>query len=131
MTDKISVKAADNYRLCKSHTILTPAAATYTLIQIPRRAFVSDVWLYVAVAGSSDTVTVGWAGNGQTAVTNGFITVDVADIKIVGMKRAVADTRTSNGAKYFDTSGGMITMTVGTTQTTGRFYVFARYTIIY
>ena len=130
-TDKISKKAADNYRLVKSVTLLTPAAATINLLQIPRRAFVSDVWLYVAVVGSTDTVTVGWTGNGETAQAAGFISAAIADVKKVGMKKAVKDTLVSADSKYFDTAGGQITMTVGTTQTTGRFYVFARFTIIY
>ena len=129
--DLHSTKSADNYRILKSKTILTPSAATYNLLNIPRRAFVTDVWLYVAVVGDSDTVTIGWTGNGETAIPSGFFTTDVANILFTGMKKATADTLTSSDSKYFDTSGGQITMTVGTTQTTGRFYVFVRHTIIY
>lgn len=130
-TDLLSNKSADNFRILKSRTILTPNAGTYNLLNIPRRAFITDVWLFVAVVGDSDTVTIGWTGNGDTAVTNGFITTDIANIQFTGMKKATADTLTSGGSKYFDTSGGQITMTVGTTQNTGRFYVFVRHTIIY
>ena len=131
MTDILSTRAADNIRLGASRTIITPAAATYNLIRLPRYAFVTDVWLKVNTVGSSKTVSVGWAGNGETAVTTGFLSVDIADVTVAGLKRAMKDTLVSFEGKYFSDAGGMITMTVGTAQTTGNFTVFVQYHIIH
>jgi hypothetical protein len=130
-TDIISVKAADNYRIGKSRTILTPSADTYWLYRFPRYTFVTDVWLLVPTAGSSDTVSIGWAGNGETAQAAGFLSVDIAAVMETGMKRARHDTLVAFEGKYFDDASGLLTMTVGTTQTTGEFHVFVQYSIIH
>ena len=130
-TDIISVKAADNYRVGKSRTILTPAAATYWVYKIPRFALVTDVWLYVPVAGDSDTVSIGWLGNGETAQAAGFLSTSIAAVTVIGMKRAQHDTLVAFEGKYFDDAGGIMTMTVGTTQGTGEFHVFVEYTVIH
>lgn len=131
MTDLLSTRAADNIRLAGSRVILTPSAATYNLIRLPKFTFVTDVWLKVTTAGSSKTVSVGWAGNGETAVTAGFLSYDIADVTTTGLKRAMKDTLVSFEGKYFSTAGGLITMTVGTTQTTGAFEVFVQYHILH
>ena len=130
-TVNLSLKAADNYRLARSHTILTPAAETYWLIKIPRLAMITDVWLHVPTAGSSKTVSIGWAGNGETAQPAGFLSANIADVLQIGMKRAKSDTLVSFEGKWFDSASGLITMTVGTTQTTGKFIVFVEYTVIH
>lgn len=130
-TDIISVKAADNYRIGKSRTILTPSADTYWLYKFPRYTLVTDVWLYVPVAGSSDTVSIGWVGNGEVAQAAGFLDTDVANVMVTGMKRAQHSTMVAFEGKYFDDAGGLLTMTVGTAQTTGEFHVFVQYTIIH
>ena len=130
-TDIISVKAADNYRIGKSRTILTPAAETYWLYKFPKYALVTDVWLYVPTAGSSNTVSIGWVGNGETAQPAGFLSLTIADVMNTGMKRAQHDSLVAFEGKYFDSAGGLLTMTVGTTQTTGAFHVFAEYSIIH
>jgi hypothetical protein len=130
-TDIISVKAADNYRIGKSRTILTPTADTYWLYRFPRYTLVTDVWLYVPTAGSSDTVSIGWTGNGETAQAAGFMSLDIAAVMETGMKRAQHDTLVAFEGKYFDDASGLLTMTVGTTQTTGEFHVFVQYSIIY
>jgi len=130
-TDIISVKAADNYRVGKSKTILTPAAATYWVIRIPKFALITDVWFYVATAGSSDTISIGWIGNGETAQAAGFLSTTIAEAMQTGMKRAKNDTMVAFEGKYFDTASGLLTMTVGTTQTTGKFFIFAEYTVIH
>lgn len=130
-TDIISVKAADNYRIGKSKTILTPAADTYWLYRFPKYTLVTDVWLYVPTAGSTDTVSIGWIGNGETAQAAGFLSTGIADVTNTGMKRAQHDTLVAFEGKYFDDANGLLTMTVGTTQTTGAFHVFVEYTIIH
>ncbi len=131
MTDIYTNSFADNVRLAKSRTILTPSAATYNLIRLPKFAFVKRVWLEVSTAGSSDTVTIGWTGNGETAQAAGFMNADIAKVMTTGMKESVKDTAVSNASKYFDSASGAITMTVGTTQTTGLFLVFCEYTVIH
>jgi hypothetical protein len=130
-TDIISVKAADNYRIGKSRTILTPSADTYWLYRFPRYTLVTDVWLYVPVAGDSKTVSIGWVGNGEVAQAAGFLSVDIADVTVIGMKRAQKDTLVAFEGKYFDDAGGLLSMTVGTTQGTGEFHVFVQYSIIH
>ena len=131
MTDFYTTSFADNVRLAKSKTILTPSAATYNVIRIPKFAFVKRVWLEVSTAGSSDTVSIGWLGNGETAQTAGFLSTDIAKVTSTGIKSSVKDTGISTDAKYFDSASGAITMTVGTTQTTGVFLVFCEYTVIH
>ena len=130
-TDYISTKAADNLRLARSKSILTPSADTYNLINLPKHSFVKDVWLWVKVAGSSDTVSIGWTGNGETAQAAGFLSTDIANATVVGLKRAQHDTMVSFEGKYFFDAGGQLTMTVGTTQTTGEFHVLVNYTILH
>ena len=130
-TDWLSTKAADNLRLARSRSILTPSADTYNLINFPKFAFVKDVWLWVVVAGSSDTVSIGWTGNGEAAQAAGFISVDVAEATVIGLKRAQHDTMVSFEGKYFFDAGGQLTMTVGTTQTTGEFHILVDYTILH
>ena len=130
-TDIISVKAADNYRMGRSRTILTPAAATYWVMRIPRYTLITDVWLWVKVAGSSDTVSIGWLGNGETAQAAGFLSTGIAEATLIGMKRAKSDTLVSFEGKYFNAASGLLTMTVGTTQSTGEFHIFAEYTVIH
>jgi hypothetical protein len=130
-TDIIVTRSADNYRIGKSKTILTPAAETYWVYKIPRYSLVTDVWLYVPTAGSTDTVSVGWAGNGETAQAAGFMSTGIANVMATGMKRAQHDTLVAFEGKWFDDAGGLLTMTVGTTQTTGEFHLFVTYTVIH
>ena len=130
-TDIISVKAADNYRVGRSKTILTPAAETYWLYRLPRYALVTNVWFWVKVAGDSETVSIGWAGNGETAEPVGFLSTSIAEVLVIGMKRAKSDTLVAFEGKYFGDASGLLTMTVGTTQGTGQFHAFVEYTVIH
>ena len=131
MTDFFTHAYADNVRFAKSRTIITPSADTYNLIRLPKFAFVKRVWIEVSTAGSSDDVTVGWSGNGETAQAAGFISGDIAKVTDTGMKESVADTEAATASKYFDSGSGMITLTVGTTQTTGVFHIFCEYSVIH
>lgn len=130
MTDFYTHSYADNVRFSRSKTILSPSAGTLNLIRIPKFAFVKRVWLEVDTAGSSDTVSIGWR-DGSTAQSAGFLSTDIAKVTVTGMKESLADTLTSSMAKYFDSSSGAITMTIGTTQSTGVFTVFCEYTVIH
>lgn len=131
MADNYSRAASDNIRWCKSKTIIEPSAATQNLIEIPMHALLFSVRLYVSTAGSSDTVTIGWMGNGETAVTNAFLSDTIAAVMTTGMKASMRDTQTSSDGKYFDSARGALTMTIGTTQSTGVFIVFCGYSVIH
>jgi len=131
MTDIFTTAFADNVRLAKSKTIITPSAATYNLIRLPKFAFVKRVWLEVSTVGSSNTISIGWTGNGETAQAAGFLSTDIAQATVLGIKESINDTLTTSKAKYFDSASGAITMTVGTTQSAGLFHVFCEYTVIH
>lgn len=133
-TNFLSTAASDRYFLAKSKRMVAPADATYNIIRIPKNAFVMDVWVLITTAytAAGSTLTIGWLGNGETAVTNGFMTVDVAEPTVAGLKRAQHDTLTSWEGKYFSTQGGMITCTTDDNAgTAGTFWVFANYTVVY
>lgn len=131
MADLLSVRAADNIRLARSGSIITPAAATYNLIRIPKFAFITDLWLLVTTAGSSDTVDVGFIGNGETADPNYFLDATYSLVTGTGVVRASQDSVSLFAGKWFSAASGLITMTVGTTQSTGNFTVFVQYAVIH
>ncbi len=132
MTDKLSFKASDNYRMMKTQTFNTPSAATYNCIRIPKFAFVASVFLNIttACAGTNPTVSVGWLGNGETAQAAGFISTNIAECTIAGLKAATHDTNVSWEGKYFEDAGGMLTITCAGTFTAGVFVGFIEYTIL-
>lgn len=130
MADFYTNKLGDNLIVAKSKTILSPAAGTYNLIRIPKFALVKNVWLFVETAGSSDTVSVGFVGNGEAANASYFLPTLTAEATVAGMKIPGNGTSTGKSAKYFNAASGAITLTVGTTQTTGKFYVFCEYSIV-
>ena len=132
-TNKISYSAADNYRMARSKHLINLADDTYYLIQIPRYAFVRSVWLFISTAydTAGATVTVGWVGNGETAVANGFITSDVAACTVTGLKVSMSDTLTTFQGMYFNDASGLITLTSSKNSGTGgTMIVFAEYTVI-
>lgn len=134
-TDFYTNAFADNTRLAKSKLIISPSDGTYNIIRIPKYAFVTDVWIQVTTAANVDptTCTVGWLGNGETAVTNGFITTEVADPTSTGLKRAQKDAVTTFTGKYFSSSSGAITFTyaAGSATTLGIYRVFCYYVLIH
>jgi hypothetical protein len=133
-TNFLSTALSDRFFFAKSKRMVAPADATYNIIRIPKNGFVLDVWVKITTAytAAGSTLTIGWLGNGETAVTNGFMTVDVAKPTVVGLKRAQHDTLTSWEGKYFYSAGGMITCTTDDNSgTAGTFWVFATYTVIY
>lgn len=132
-TDAYAHKAADNYRLEASKLMIAPADATYNLIKIPKFAFVTDVWVQIVTAFTSNaSIEVGWAGNGQTAVTDGFITDDIADPTHVGMKRAFNTTAQTFPGKWFSSASGIVTATVlDNLGAVGDFRVIVQFTVIH
>jgi len=134
-TDYYTNAFADNYRLAKSRLLISPSDGTYNLIRIPKYAFVKDVWLQVTEAAdvTPDACTVGWLGNGESAVENGFITTDVAEPTKTGLKRAQKDTLVTFEGKYFNAATGIITFTfeAGSATSLGTYRVFCEYTVIH
>lgn len=124
MTDLLSTKAADNLRFARSGSLIQLAAATYNVIRLPQWAFITDAFVVVTVGGSSQTVSVGWIGNGEVASATGLFTTAAAAIDATGTKRSTV-------GKWFNAAGGVITVTVGTTQSTGNFTVFVKYHVIH
>jgi hypothetical protein len=133
-TERLAHRFSDRQFLAGSRKFVAPDDDTYYIISVPRYAFVTDVWLFVSKAyvGTTQSLEVGFAGNGETAVVNYFITNDIADPTVLGLKRSVHDTLTSNSSKYFSTGSGIITLTVAAGDATveGNFEVFAQYYLI-
>ena len=88
MADFVTHAAADNLRLSRSRVITEPEDGTYDCIQIPRFAFLRDIWVFVSVAGSSDTVQLGFVGNGASADADYFFSADDLAVTVAGMKKA-------------------------------------------
>lgn len=134
-TDFYTNAFADNYRLAKSKLVISPSDGTYNIIRLPKYAFVKDVWLQVITAAdvTPTTCTVGWLGNGETAVTNGFITTEVAKPIKTGLKRAQSDSLVTFEGKYFSGASGVITFTyaAGAATTLGIYRIFCAYTVIH
>jgi hypothetical protein len=132
-TDAYTTKASDVLRVEASKLMLAPADATYNLIRIPKFALVTDVWIQIVTAFTVDaSVEVGWLGNGETAVTDGFITDDIADPLNVGLKRAFNVAVSTFPGKFFSKASGAITATVlDNGGAVGNFRVFVQFTIIH
>jgi hypothetical protein len=120
--------------LAGSRKFVAPDDDTYYIISLPRYAFVTDVWLFItkAYVGGTPSIEIGFTGNGETAAVNYFITNDIAEPTVLGLKRSVKDTLVSNSSKYFADGSGAITLTIaaGSATTEGNFEVFAQYYLI-
>jgi hypothetical protein len=120
--------------MAASRLMVAPDDDTYYVIQLPRYAFVTDVWLNITTAyvGGAPTISVGFAGNGETANTAYFITTDISEPTVAGIKCSIKDTIASNRSKYFSNGSGSITVTIaaGSASTEGTFEVFAQYVLI-
>ncbi len=126
---------ADNFRLAKSQVLESPAAETYHCIQIPKFAVIMNAWCFVKEAGSSDTIQMGIEGNGASADPDFFLVVADLEATALGLKAAkfyvgAGDWHAYPGI-YMNVAGGMVTLTVGTTQTSGEFIAMAAYTVIH
>ena len=132
MTDRFSHKLADNYMLAMSGLFIIPAVDTYDIIRIPKWGFVDDVWIEItATCTLLATITIGWKGNGETAVPAGFMSNDIVAPQVLGLKRAQKDNLLSFPGKYFSAGPGAVTITVGgTALVVGQFRVFAGYSVI-
>lgn len=132
MPDFFSNAASDNFRLLKSKPLSGTAATagTWSLLRIPKWAFISNLWVWVETACNVADITIGWSGNTQTAVPAGFMSADVLKAGTTGYKLAVGDTLLSSGQKYFNLGTGAVTATLGTTWASGKLTVFCQYSVI-
>lgn len=133
-TERFGHRFSDRYMMAASRLMVAPDDDTYYVIQLPRYALVTDVMLNIRTAyiGGAPSITVGFAGNGETANTAYFITNDIAEPTVAGIKNSIKDTIASNRSKYFSDGSGSITVTVaaGGATTEGTFEVFAQYVLI-
>jgi hypothetical protein len=132
-TDAYTSKASDNFRIEASRLLLAPADDTYNIIRLPKFALVTDCWIQIVTAFTVDaSVNVGWMGNGETAITNGFITNDIAEPTITGLKRGLNTNLTTFSGKYFSDASGAVTVTVlDNSGAVGDFRVFVQFTVIH
>ena len=134
--DFISFSASDNFRLARSKTLYDLADGTYNLIQLPKFAFVDEIWFIVSQAyagGSGGSATIGYSGNGTTAVAAGFMVAGVTLARATGTKVMTADTAAGSKGKWFDSGSGCITITLAKSSDTTllRGFVFARYSVLH
>jgi len=125
MTNFFGHYKADNRILERSKKLVSPADDTYNVIKVPRYAFVSNVYLFVQTAfGALGSVTVGFAGNGETANPSYFLDAALSDVTDAGMRQA-------DIAKYFSAAAGMITVTTSAGTSAGTLIVFVDYALIH
>lgn len=132
-TERFSTRLSDRPFLAASRLFVAPDDDTYLIIHIPKYSFVSDVWLDISKAYvGGGTIEIGFAGNGETAVAYYFITSDISEPTVKGIKRSVGDTLLSGGSKYFGDGSGALTVTIaaGLASVEGNFTVFAQYYVI-
>ena len=127
--NRISRKLSDFTYLVRSHDFINPADGTYDAMQLPRRAFIEDVWLEVFDLDADGTVTVGFSGNKETADPDGFIDATLGVTSAVAMIRATDDAQPGSKGKYFVDGSGMLTVTPASVNE-GSFRVFCKYSII-
>jgi hypothetical protein len=129
--------ASDNFRLARSKILSEKTDGTYSIIDIPRYAFVCDVWLYITQAyaggGVDGTATIGFTGNGETADPDGFMDIAACSATITGYKRASDDSQPASLGKWFNSGRGTITITLAdnTCTTLMKGYVFVQYSVVY
>jgi hypothetical protein len=92
-----------------------------------------DVWVQIVTAFTLDaSITVGWFGNGETAVLDGFITNEIAQPSVVGVKRAFNSTIETFPGKFFSGAAGAVTATVlDNNGVVGSFRVFIQFSVIH
>jgi hypothetical protein len=134
--DFISFSASDNFRLARSKTLYDLADGTYNLIQLPKFAFVDQIWFIVTQAyagGSGATATIGWTGNATTASPAGFMAAGVTLARATGTKIMTSDTAAGSKGKWFSDGSGCITITLDDNAETTllRGFVFARYSVLH
>jgi len=127
---------ADNIYTVRSKVITAPlAVGTYNLIQIPKFAFILDVWLetqVVCVPGTALATTVGFLGNGETADPDYFMVNADTATGSLGMARATQSATPFEGKRFMDASGAVtLTLGAGGNLTAGKMQAFMQYVILH
>ena len=135
MSDFYTHAFSDNIRLARSKPLIAVDDGTYNLIRIPRYAFVKNLYVLVtkAYVGTTQDITVGFIGNGETANPGGFIASGVVDLTEIGATAAIKGTAAWADGKYFSDGTGAITITVsnGDASTKGTLLALADYSVIH
>jgi hypothetical protein len=131
-----SFSASDNFRLARSKTLYELADGTYNIIQIPKFAFIDQLWFIVTQAyagGSGGNATIGWTGNATTASAAGFMAAGTTLARAAGTKIMTADTAAGSKGKWFSDGSGCVTITLAasTDSTALRGFVFVRYSVLH
>jgi hypothetical protein len=131
-----SFSASDNFRLARSKTLYDLADGTYNIIQVPKFAFIDQLWFIVTTAyagGADGSATIGYTGNATTAVAAGFMAAGTTLARAAGTKIMTADTAAGSKGKWFSDGSGCVTITLAaSTDTTAlRGYVFVRYSVLH
>jgi len=130
---------SDVIRFAKSRPVMVSTSftnLTADLIRVPKYAFVTGLRVLITthLSGGTPSLTIGYSGNGTTAVTDGFMINTVVAPGTAGMKNmkdGVIATAPGSQGKYFSGGAGVVTATLSGTPTAGVFYVFVDYRVIY
>ena len=130
---------SDVIRFAKSRPVMVSTSftnLTADLIRVPKYAFVTGLRVLITthLSGGTPSLTIGYSGNGTTAVTDGFMISSVVIPETAGMKNmkdGVISTAPGSQGKYFSGGAGVVTATLSGTPTAGVFYVFVDYRVIY
>ena len=77
-------------------------------------------------------MTIGFVGNGESADAVAFINNTLCNPDATGVINARSDTEAASKGKYFNTSSGYITVTVGDNSgSIGTFWIFATYSVLH
>lgn len=136
MTDFLSLQSADNFRLARSKTLYEKADGTYALINIPKYAFITTLWVNITQAmagGSGGSATIGFTGNGESADPDGFLDATAVGSTATGVKCSLSDTQPGSLGKWFNSASGQLTITIvnGTHTTLMIGHVFMSYTVLH
>jgi len=130
MADLYGHAFSDNYRLAGSKKMLALSDDTYSVIRIPRFAFVKELWVEVLVLDADATMTVGFIGNKETAGVDAFMYNAACAPGTLGLKSCKGGVAAEASGKYFREGSGAITVTVADANLLS-FQIFAGYSVIH
>lgn len=127
--DRISHHLSDFSYMARSKNFVNVADGTYDCFRIPKKAMIEEVWLDVFASDADGTVTVGFAGNAETADPDGFIDATLGVTSSIAFIKATDDAQPGSKGKWFLDGSGMLTVTPSGVNA-GSFRVFCKYSII-
>lgn len=123
--NKIAKIAADNIRVERTAKITLDADGLYYVFKVPKKAYILGVSVEVLTAADAGELTVGFAGNSETADANYFMPASATQITLTG-------TRYTNLPKWFADAGGAVTVTLsGGGSTDPIIRCFVHFTVIH